>query len=359
VLYVGGGAQGAAAELLAFAERGHVPVVTTLMGKGAFPERHPLFVGWPGMHGTKAANHALHHADLIVAAGARFDDRVTGRVDAFAPGARVVHIDVDRREHGKIRHADVAVHAYLHDALPAMTARLDEPPAERSAWREQLRGWQRRFPLGHAPAEPTGPLKAQAVLATVATATAELDDVVWTTGVGQHQMWAMQHLPVNRARSFVTSGGLGTMGYGLPAAIGAKLARPGATVVNVDGDGSFQMTSHELATAVAAGIPVVTVILNNGRLGMVDQWQRMFYDDRRSQSDLRAGMPAFAAIADGYGARGFDVHDDAGLRAALAEALEADVPSVLDVRVDAAEACFPMILPGEAAVDQVEWHEHP
>jgi acetolactate synthase I/II/III large subunit len=358
VLYVGGGAHGCSVVVRAFAEHAQMPVVTTLMGKGAFPETHPLFVGWPGMHGTKAANLALHEADLIVAAGARFDDRVTGRLDFFAPNARVVHIDIDRRELGKIRYADVGLHADLGTALTAIAARLDVPPAtHRLAWRRQLATWQRRFPLGHAPAEPSSELKPQAVLRRVAELTAGLDDVIWTTGVGQHQMWAMQYLPVDAPRSFVTSGGLGTMGYGLPAALGAKLARPGATVIDVDGDGSFQMTLQELATAVAAAIPVIVIILNNGRLGMVDQWQQMFYDERRSQSDLRAGMPAFTTLARGYGALGFDVHTDAELRVALAAALNADLPSVLDVRVDPGEACFPMILPGGAAVDQIEWHE--
>jgi len=356
VLYVGGGAQGCAAIVRRLAERAQVPVVTTLMGKGAFPERHPLFVGWPGMHGTRAANRALHDADLIIAAGARFDDRVTGRVDAFAPRARVVHIDVDARELGKIRHADVAIHGDLGEVLSAMAARLAPAGlARRRAWRAELHGWQRRHPLRHASATAGGALKPQTVLQIAAQATEACRDVVWTTGVGQHQMWAMQYLGVDTPRSFVTSGGLGTMGYGLPAALGAKLARPEAAVVAIDGDGSLQMTIQELATAVAAGITVVVIILNNGRLGMVDQWQTMFYDERRSHSDLRAGMPSFTTIARGYGALGYDVHTEAELRAALAAALEADRTTVIDVRVDPGEACFPMILPGGAAVDQVEW----
>ncbi|HET6509671.1 MAG TPA: biosynthetic-type acetolactate synthase large subunit [Baekduia sp.] len=356
VLYVGGGAQGCADDVRALAERAQVPVVTTLMGKGAFPERHRLFVGWPGMHGTRAANRALHDADLIIAAGARFDDRVTGRVDAFAPGARVVHIDVDAHELGKIRHADVAIHGDLGGVLRAMTARLGPVArADRKAWREELAGWQRRHPLRHAPGVAGGPLKPQDVLRIAAAATAARRDVIWTTGVGQHQMWAMQHLGVDAPRSFLTSGGLGTMGYGLPAALGAKLARPDATVVAIDGDGSFQMTLQELGTAVAAEIAVVVIILNNGQLGMVDQWQTMFYDQRRSHSDLRPGMPSFAAIARGYGAHGHDVHTEGELRDALAAALEADRATVLDVRVDPGEACFPMILPGGAAADQVEW----
>jgi acetolactate synthase-1/2/3 large subunit len=357
VLYVGGGAQGCGDAVIALAERGRVPVVTTLMGKGAFPESHELFVGWPGMHGVKAANWALHHADLIVAAGARFDDRVTGRLDAFAPSARVVHIDIDARELGKIRHADVAVHADLGPALRRMADGLASPPVHRTAWRARLTEWQRRFPLRHAAAEPDGHLKPQDALGVIAAATAGLDDVIWTTGVGQHQMWAMQHILVDRPRSFITSGGLGTMGYGLPAALGACLARPGATVICLDGDGSFQMTLQELGTAVAERLAVVVIVLNNGRLGMVDQWQTMFYDARRSASDLRAGMPSFSSLARVYGAHGFDVRTRQELAGALTAALACEGPAVLDVHVDPVEACFPMILPGAAAAEQLEWAE--
>jgi acetolactate synthase I/II/III large subunit len=354
VLYVGGGAQGAAAELLVLAQRAELPVVTTLMGKGAFPESHPLFIGWPGMHGTKTANLALHDADLIIAAGARFDDRVTGRVDTFAPVARVVHIDVDRTEHGKIRHADVAVHGYLDQALSCLSGLLGDQPPDRSAWHAQLREWHLRFPLGHA--KTAGPLKPQAVVRRLAALTADRRDLIWTTGVGQHQMWAMQYLPVDRPRAFITSGGHGTMGFGLPSAIGARLARPGATVICVDGDGSFQMTLQELATAVAEDLPVIVVIINNGQLGMVHQWQSMFFDQRLSEVDLRSPAPDFASIARGFGALGFDVWKMEELDEALAAALDAGRPAVIDVRVDSAEACFPMILPGGNASEQLEWN---
>ena len=357
VLYVGGGAQGCAEAVRALAERAGIPVVTTLMGKGAFPESHPLFAGWPGMHGTKAANRALHRADLILAAGVRFDDRVTGRIDAFAPDARVVHVDIDPREHGKIRRADLAVHADLGGALAGVAAAVAVAPDARAAWRERIARWERRYPLGHPTRMPGGALKPQEVIARIDELVAGHEDVVWTTGVGQHQMWAMQYARVDRPRSFVTSGGLGTMGFGLPAALGAQLARPGATTVCIDGDGSFQMTLQELATAVAERLPVVIVILNNGRLGMVDQWQTMFYQERRSASDLRPGMPSFSVIARGYGALGLEVTTDKELEAAFATALTADGPAVLDVHVDATESCFPMILPGGAAAEQVEWHD--
>ena len=357
VLYVGGGAQGCAEAVRLLAERVGIPVVTTLMGKGAFPESHPLFAGWPGMHGTKAANRALHRADLILAAGVRFDDRVTGRVDAFAPDAQIIHIDIDPREHGKIRRPDLAVHADLRGALAGLAAAVAVPPAGRVAWRERIAGWERRHPLGHPTPMPGSALKPQEVLTRIDELVAGHEDVVWTTGVGQHQMWAMQYTRVDRPRSFVTSGGLGTMGFGLPAALGAQLARPGATTVCIDGDGSFQMTLQELATAVAERLPVVVVILNNARLGMVEQWQTMFYEQRRSACDLRAGIPSFSVIASGYGALGLEVATEEELEAAFATALAAEGPAVLDVHVDATESCFPMILPGGAAAEQVEWHE--
>jgi acetolactate synthase-1/2/3 large subunit len=358
VLYVGGGAQQYPDEVMWFVEATRMPVVTTLMGKGAFPESHLLFIGWPGMHGTKAANRALHHADLIVAAGARFDDRVTGRVDRFAPFAKVVHIDVDRREFGKIRHADIALHSYLGAGLEAIARRLGGTSlADHGPWLEQLSTWRSQFPLGHAPAAPGQAIKPQDVVITVAETASPLRDVVWTTGVGQHQMWAMQYLPTDRARSFVTSGGLGTMGFGLPAAIGASLACPGSTVICIDGDGSFQMTVQELATAVAERVPVIVVVINNQALGMVRQWQTMFFEERLSASDLRAGMPSFATIARGYGAAGFEVSTLEELRAAVRQSVADRRPTVIDVLVDPSEVCFPMILPGGAAVDQLGWDD--
>lgn len=354
VLYVGGGAQGDSAAVRALAERAQIPVVTTLMGKGAFPETHALFAGWPGMHGGRWSNLTLNEADLVVAAGARFDDRVTGRLDAFAPGAQVVHYDVDHYEFDKIRRADVAVRAPLGLGLDATREALSADFTPRSAsWLDQIDAWRRQHPFGYD--TEAAALKPQRVLERLDRLAAAHDDVVWTTGVGQHQMWAMQYLTTDRPRSFVTSGGHGTMGFGLPAAIGAQVARPGATVVCVDGDGSFQMTSQELATAVAIGAPVVVVILNNGHLGMVYQWQEMFYDRRHSHIDLLPGMPDFAAVARGYGALGFTVHNEQELQTAWAQAIVSGRPAVLDVHVDGDEHCLPMIAPGGAAVDMVEW----
>jgi acetolactate synthase I/II/III large subunit len=356
VLYAGGGAQSASAELLAFAQAGCIPVVTTLLGKGAFPESHELFAGWPGMHGTRTGNLALHEADLIIAAGARFDDRVTGRVDVFAPGAKVIHIDVDPREHSKIRHADIAITGPLGAVLDALAGEITRRPAP-DAWRERVWELQRRFPLAYAPAQ--GLPRPQTVLQHLDQLTRDCRDVVWTTGVGQHQMWAMQYLVVDRARSFVTSGGHGTMGFGLPAAIGAQLARPDAAVVCVDGDGSFQMTLQELATAAALKLPVIVVIINNGHLGMVRQWQSMFYDGRLCDVDLAAGMPDFATLAKGFGAWGAQILDLDEFDRAFTEALAADGPTVLDVLVEPGEDCFPMIVPGGAAASQVEFSDVP
>jgi acetolactate synthase I/II/III large subunit len=357
ILYVGGGAQSAAPQVLKLAETTQLPVVTTLMGKGAFPETHPLFFGWPGMHGCRAANLALHRADLIVAAGARFDDRVTGRLDAFAPEAKVVHIDIDPHEHNKIRHAEIPIHGRLDVVLEALAAATGQTVSCREPWLAELRGYQQRYPLRYGTAVDV--LKAQDVVRHLSERTADHEDVVWTTGVGQHQMWAMQHVTVDRPRSFVTSGGLGTMGFGLPAAIGARAARPDATVICIDGDGSFQMTLQELATAVSGELPVIVVILNNGQLGMVHQWQSMFYAERLSQVDLRAAMPDFAMIARGYGALGFTVRDFGELDAALDEAFTAGRAAVIDVHVDPAEVCFPMIMPGGAAAEQREWEPAP
>ena len=273
VLYVGGGALNAdaCAELLELAEAGRLPVVTTLMAKGAFPETHELHFGWPGMHGPKWSNWAMNKCDLLVAVGARFDDRVTGKLSAFAPGATVVHLDIDAAEIDKLRRADVPVVGPLKQVLAELAGelrRLRATAAPRTEpWLRQLEDWREEFPLRYG--ETAACSSRSACSRRCRTLTAGRDDVIWTTGVGQHQMWAMQYLLCDRPRTFITSGGLGTMGYGIPAAIGAKAARPDATVVCVDGDGCFQMTSQELATAVLEDLPIVVVIVNNGYLGMV------------------------------------------------------------------------------------------
>jgi acetolactate synthase-1/2/3 large subunit len=354
ILYVGGGVLNAEAcdELLELAQVGRLPVVTTLMAKGGFPESHELHFGWPGMHGPKWSNWALNKADLLVAVGARFDDRVTGKLSEFAPGAAVVHLDIDSAEIDKLRYADVPVVGPLKPVLAELARELAQTPGVTEPWLAQLRAWRDEFPLRYSDGGDL--LKPQTVLETLQDLTAG-DDVVFTTGVGQHQMWAMQYLQCDRPRSFITSGGLGTMGYGLPAAIGAKAARPEATVVCVDGDGCFQMTSQELATSVLERLPIVVVIVNNGHLGMVRQWQDMFFEERFSQVNLTQHVPDYAALADAYGAKGFTVDDDDRLGDALEEALACGRTSVVDCRVDPQEHCFPMIPAGAAALDLVEY----
>jgi acetolactate synthase-1/2/3 large subunit len=358
ILYVGGGTLNgdACAELLELAEAGSLPVVTTLMGKGAFPEDHELHFGWPGMHGPKWSNLAINSCDVLVAIGARFDDRVTGKLAAFAPGATVVHLDIDAAEISKLRDADIPVVGALATAvgeLPREVARHREegsPPPD--AWLAQIREWREEFPLRY----DTGGewLKPQTVVQTLQRLTAD-DDVIVTTGVGQHQMWAMQYVTTVRPRNFITSGGLGTMGYGIPAAIGAKAARPEATVVCIDGDGCFQLTAQELATAAVEDLPIVVVLVNNGYLGMVTQWQDMFYEGRRSHVDLTGGIPDYAKLAEAFGGVGLVVTSEAELAPALEEAFRLGKTVVVDCRVDPAEQCFPMIPSGAAALDMIEY----
>jgi acetolactate synthase-1/2/3 large subunit len=324
------------------------------MAKGSFPESHELHFGWPGMHGPKWSNWAMNKCDVLVAVGARFDDRVTGKLSAFAPGATVVHLDVDSAEIDKLRYADVPVVGPLAPALAELARELRQVgrPDATEPWLAQLRGWRSQFPLRYGNGGER--LKPQPVLEALQALTAE-HDVVFTTGVGQHQMWAMQYLRCERPRTFITSGGLGTMGYGIPAAIGAKAARPEATVVCVDGDGCFQMTCQELATSVLENLPIVVVLVNNGHLGMVRQWQDMFFEERFSQVALTHHVPDYAALAEAFGARGFTVESADELDAAIEEALTCGRTAVVDCRVDAREHCFPMIPAGAAALELVEY----
>jgi acetolactate synthase I/II/III large subunit len=359
ILYVGGGAINANActELLELAEAGGIPVVTTLMAKGAFPDSHPLALGAPGMHGSKWANWALNKADLVIAVGSRFDDRVTGKLTAFAPGAKVIHFDIDPAEIGKLRRADIPVVGPLRPALERLAQELRglvEPghmgPV---AWRRQVDEWRAAYPLRYD--REGDVLKPQAVIETLRDLTAGRDDVIWTTGVGQHQMWAMQYLVCDQPRTFITSGGLGTMGYGLPAAIGVKAARPDATVICVDGDGCFQMTCQELATSALEGLPITVVIVNNGWLGMVRQWQEMFYDSRFAETHLTHQVPDYAQLAEAYGCAGFTLSTEDELEGVLEEALSCGRTAVVDARCDPEEKCFPMIPAGAAATDVIEF----
>jgi acetolactate synthase I/II/III large subunit len=360
ILYVGGGVLNAHAtdEVLELAEIGRLPVVTTLMAKSGFPESHELHVGWPGMHGPKWSNYALNKADVVVAVGARFDDRVTGKLSAFAPGATIVHLDVDAAEISKIRHADVPVVGPLKSVLAELVTMLASQvvPGRTDPWLRQIAEWREQFPLKYSH-EAAPMLKPQRVLEQLQELTAGRDDIVWTTGVGQHQMWAMQYVHCDRPRTFITSGGLGTMGYGIPAAVGAKAARPDATVICIDGDGCFQMTCQELATAALEDLPIIVVIVNNGYLGMVRQWQDMFFDERFSQIELTHALPDYAALARAYGALGFTAETEEELEEALVTALAAGKTCVVDARVDPREHCFPMIPAGAAAIDMVEYED--
>jgi acetolactate synthase-1/2/3 large subunit len=350
IVYAGGGVLNGDAcdELLALVEAGRLPAVVTLMGKGCLPDSHPLNYGPPGMHGSKYANWALNKADLVIAVGSRFDDRVTGKVSAFAPDAKVIHFDIDAAEVGKIRDAEIPVVGPLKPALSRLAAQVSALD-RREPWLRQLEDWRARFPYRYARAD--GVLKPQTVVETLRDLAGNRDDMIWTTGVGQHQMWAMQYLVCDRPRSFITSGGLGTMGYGVPAAIGAKAARPDASVVCIDGDGCFQMTGQELATAALERLPIVVVIVNNGWLGMVRQWQELFYEERYAETHLTHQVPDYAQLAEAYGCAGFTVDNEDDLESTLAAALAAGRTAVVDARCDPNENCYPMVPAGAAAID--------
>ncbi|HZQ15221.1 MAG TPA: biosynthetic-type acetolactate synthase large subunit [Gaiellaceae bacterium] len=359
IVYAGGGVLNgdACAELKELVDSARLPAVVTLMGKGCLPDSHPLNYGPPGMHGSKYANWALNKADLVIAVGTRFDDRVTGKLSAFAPGAKVIHFDIDAAEVGKIRTAEIPVVGPLKLALAELVSELhaarDGAAPKHEPWLRQVEEWRQSFPYRYTKVD--GVLKPQTAIEALRDLAATIDgDVVWTTGVGQHQMWAMQYLVCDQPRSFITSGGLGTMGYGVPAAVGAKAARPDATVVCVDGDGCFQMTCQELATAALERLPIVTVVINNGWLGMVRQWQELFYAERFAQTHLTKQVPDYAQLAEAYGCAGFTVENEDELEGALAAAFDAGRSAVVDVRCDPEEKCFPMVPSGAASVDVIE-----
>ena len=340
VLMVGGGGQCAPEAVARFAEVTGIPVITTLMGIGAYPAGGEQALGMPGMHGTVTANRAITHCDLILGAGLRFDDRVTGKLSRFAPNATVVHIDVDPAEISKLVKAHVPVVGDLRDVLPRLTEQLGR--LDLDAWWEQLREWKGRYPERY---KTDKPLVSQEVIQMLERATG--GDCVVTTEVGQHQMFAARLFPTSRPRTWISSGGLGTMGFGLPAAIGAAFARPGETVVCVAGDGSIQMNIQELATAKLQNLPVKVMILNNGYLGMVRQWQELFYDRRYSHTTLN-GNPDFVKLAEAYGAKGMRVTERGQVRDAVEEALATDDVVVCDFVIDPEENVFPMVPAGEA-----------
>jgi acetolactate synthase-1/2/3 large subunit len=355
VLYVGGGTlkSHASKELLAFAERTKMPVVTTLMARGAFPDSHDQHLGMPGMHGMYAAVTAIQRCDLLISLGARFDDRVTGRISAFAAGAKVIHVDIDRAEFNKVRQADVAIQSNVAAALVALDA-SSATPRSLDAWWEEIRSWQEKYPLTYD--EPTDDelLRPQFVIESIARR-AEPGTIV-TSGVGQHQMWAAQHWKFEEPGTWINSGGAGTMGFGLPAAIGAKVGRPDRTVWCIDGDGCFQMTAQELVTARIEGIPIKVAILNNAYLGMVRQWQEMFYDERYSEVYLSAELPDYVKWAEAMGCVGMRATNLKEMADVIDEANKInDVPVVIDFRTDSSEKVFPMVAAG-ASNDDIMVH---
>src|SRR5436309_5987120 len=355
VLYVGGGVINADAseELVQLATADNFPVTCTLMGLGAFPAPHEQWLGMPGMHGTRTANYAMDEADLICAIGARFDDRVTGKLSEFAPRAKFIHIDIDPAEISKNVPAHIPIVGDAKNILPRLTAEyraLEADPARLEEWWSRIRVWQERHPLGYEDSKDRE-IKPQYMVEALYEATG--GNAIVTSDVGQHQMWAAQYYHFSKPRRWINSGGLGTMGFGLPSSIGAKMACPDQTVVCLAGDGSLQMTSQELATAVSEEIPVKVFIMNNGYLGMVRQWQELFWDRRYSGVDMGTTTPDWVKLAEAYGATGMRSTDKATLVEQMREAILTDGPVVLDVQVTREENCYPMIPAGQAARDMV------
>ena len=360
VLYVGGGVLKArAAETLReLAETTGIHVVTTLMARGAFPDDHPLCLGMPGMHGNAAAVAAMQRSDLLINLGARFDDRVTGRLDGFAPDAKVIHVDIDPAEQGKVRKPDVPIVGDCRDVIgklvTAIRHQLDSgaTQADTSAWKSRISGWQEQFPLTYEHSDPGHALKPQFCLEQLRDAAPE--GTILTSGVGQHQMWSSQYWKFNEPYTWVNSGGLGTMGFSIPAAIGAKVGRPDRTVWAVDGDGCFQMTAQELVTASVERIPIKVALLNNSYLGMVRQWQEMFYDERYSEVYLSPDTPDYVRWAEAMGCVGIRVEAPEEVEPAIEKANSInDRPVVVEFRVDSGEKVFPMVPAGKSNDDLV------
>lgn len=339
VIYAGGGVvnSGANEELRQFAELLLAPVATTLMGLGGFPGDHPLSLGMLGMHGSRYANYAICESDLIITVGARFSNRVTGNIDFFAPEAKIIHIDIDPAEIGKNVRVDIPIvgdiKVVLNQLLPRLQAKLP------GIWQEKIQQWKKEYPIDF---EPNGNLKPQQVIKEIYNATDGNARIA--TEVGQHQMWAAQYYTYTRPRTFISSGGLGTMGYGFPAAIGVQVACPDEVVFDIAGDGSIQMNTQEFATAVNYDLPVNVAVLNNGFLGMVRQWQELFYNRRYSYTELV--NPDFVKLAEAYGAEGIRVTKEAELRPALEQAIRSSKPVMLDFIIDREDNVYPMVPPG-------------
>lgn len=347
VLYAGGGALDAAEPLRRLAERGNLPVTCTIMGLGAFPAPHPQWLGMPGMHGTRTANYAIDNADLLIAVGARFDDRVTGKLSEFAPSAKIIHIDVDPAEISKNRSAHIPIVGDAAWVLDALVAEISDPPP-RTEWFEQINAWRREWPLSYQASADF--IKPQQVIEELYRLTEGEATIV--SDVGQHQMWCAQYYHYSRPRQWINSGGLGTMGFAIPAALGAQLATPERQVVAVAGDGSAIMTAMELSTIAESRIPVKIVVVNNGGYGMVRQWQEMFYDENYSAVSLGQTIN-WPQLSESLGVKGMTVSSPDDLEESIRSLLTLSGPALLEVKVDPDENCFPIIPPGAAARDMI------
>ncbi len=352
VIYAGGGVitSGAHKELLALAEKADIPVTTTLMGIGCFPEDHRLSLGMLGMHGTAYANYAVTECDLLFSVGARFDDRVTGKVETFAPNAKIAHIDIDPAEIGKNKKVDIPIVGDVKNILTSLLKLVQ--PQKHDEWNARIDDWKRRWPLTYKESE-NGEIKPQYVIEQIWELTK--GDAIIATEVGQNQMWAAQFYKFIKPRTFVTSGGLGTMGFGFPASIGAQIGAPDTLVFDIAGDGSIQMNIQELATAVSYNLPVKVVILDNGFLGMVRQWQEMFFNRRYSSVGLK--NPDFVKLAEAYGAKGIRITKPEEVREGLIEAIEHPGPVFIDVKISPEENVLPMVPPNGDLDKMIMWGE--
>jgi acetolactate synthase I/II/III large subunit len=348
VAYVGGGviSAGAVDELNTFIRTTNIPITTTLMGKGSFPDDDPLSLGMLGMHGTHYANYSIYNSDLLLAIGVRFDDRVAGDVKKFAPQAKIIHIDIDPAEIGKRVNVDIPIVGDVKSVLEQTLGKVKR--AERKPWLDQIEQWKKEYPLRY---KQDGGLKPQFVLECINRI--KNRDIIICTDVGQHQMWAAQYITTKKPRTFISSGGLGTMGFGFPAAIGAQVGCPDKTVIVISGDGSFQMNIQELATARTYNIPVKICVFNNGVLGMVRQWQELFWDKRYSHTCFEFN-PDFIKIAQGYDIKGQTVRSAEEVMPALNEALAVNGPFIIDFRIAPEENVFPMVPAGKGICEILE-----